>query len=114
MPICLDPEQSFPIVLDSDKDKPAEQRPTFLVKALTMRQQTELSDAMDAALAHNTTEAIFESTCTLINQYLTGWQNMGSFEFGCDVREVLAHHEARELLRKILSNSHVQPEEKKS
>lgn len=115
MPIFLEPDQKFSIVLDSDKDKPAETRPTFYVRSLSMREQVKLSAGLDAALEQTTTEGIFTATCELLSQYLVGWSNMGSFAYGsADVQDFLAHHEARELLRKILANSHVQTEEKKS
>ena len=114
MPIFLEPDQRFPIVLDSDKDKPIESRPTFFVKSLSMRGQLRLSTAMDEALSHSTANEIFEATCKLISEHVVGWKNMGDFEYGCDVAEFLAHSEARELLSKVLSNQHVSPEEKKS
>lgn len=114
MPVCLEPNQRFPIVLDTDKDKPADTRPTFYVVSLSMREQGRLSDGMDAALAHQTTAEIFTATCELLNKYLVGWSNMGPHTYPCDVQEFLTHSEARELLHKILSNSHMKPEEKKS
>lgn len=114
MPIFLEPDQRFPVVLDSDKDKPIESRPTFFVKSLSMRKQLALSASMDDALSHPTALKIFEATCDLVNAHVVGWKNMGAFEFGCDVAEFLSHSEARELLSKVLSNQHVAPEEKKS
>lgn len=114
MPRFLEPNQKFPIVLDSDKDKPIESRPTFFAKSLSMREQTKLGTQLDEAFGHATTDAIFGATCELLKEYLVGWKNMGSFEFGCDVQEFLGHDEARELLRKVLANQHVTIEEKKS
>lgn len=115
MPLCLEPNQRFPIVLDIDADKPLDTRPTFFAVSLSMREQTKLSAGMDAALSHSSTEAIFDATCELLNSYLVGWSNMGPHAFGtADVRDFLTHTEARELLRKILGNSHVSLEEKKS
>ena len=114
MPIFLEPDQRFPIVLDSDNDKSIETRPTFFAKSLSMRGQLRLSAEMDEALSHPTAAEIFEATCKLINEYFVGWKNMGAFEFGCDIKEFLGHSEARELLRKVLANEHVPLEEKKS
>lgn len=112
MPIFLEPDQRFPIVLDSDEGKPIETRPTFFAKSLNMRGQLRLSAEMDDALSKLTAAEIFESTCKLISEYVVGWKNMGSFEFGCDVKEFLSHSEAREVLRKVLANQHVPLEEK--
>lgn len=114
MPVCLEPNQKFPVALDADKDKSPDIRPTFYVVSLSMRDQRQLSDGMDAALAYTTTGEIFTATCKLLNKYLVGWSNMGPHAYPCDVEEFLTHGEARELLHKILSNSHLQPEEKKS
>lgn len=115
MPVCLEPNQRFPIVLDSDKDKPADIRPTFFVISLSMREQQKLATDKDAALALETTEAIFAATCELLGRYLVGWSNMGKYTYpdAC-VQDFLTHGEACELLRKTLSNSHVSIDEKKS
>ncbi len=115
MPLCLEPNQRFPIVLDIDADKPVESRPTFFVVSLSMREQMKLSAGMDAALSHDSTEAIFDATCKLLDNYLVGWENMGPHDYsGANAADFLTHAEARELLRKILGNSHVSLEEKKS
>ncbi len=115
MPLCLEPNQRFPIVLDSDKDKPLATRPTFFVVSLSMREQLKLSAGMDAALSHDTTEEIFDATCKLLDDYLVGWSSMGPHDYSeATVKDFLTHGEARELLRKILGNSHVSLEEKKS
>jgi hypothetical protein len=79
-----------------------------------MREQTKLGVELDEAFARPTLEGIFTATCELLTKYLVGWQNMGSFAFGCDVREFLGIDEARDLLRKVYSNQHVTHEEKKS
>ena len=114
MPISLEPNLKFPVVLDSDADKPADVRPTFYSRSLTMREQQKLSEEMDESLRDKTTEQIFKATCDLLKKYLAGWANMGPFAFeDCDVQALLSHNEARELLRKILANQFVQADEKK-
>lgn len=114
MPQSLDPGASYPIALDADKEIAAEKRPTFFVRGLTMRDQQILGDALNASLELTTTEEIFSATCELLTKYLTGWKHMGQFEFPSELRDVLSHQEARELLRKILHGSYVTPDEKKS
>jgi len=114
MPISLEPNLKFPVVLDSDADKAADVRPTFYSRSLTMREQQKLSEEMDESLSKNTTNEIFDATCELLRKHLIGWVNMGSFVFGeSDVQSLLSHNEARELLRKILANQFVQADEKK-
>lgn len=116
MPLALEPNQRFPIVLETDASKPSEVRPTFFVRSLSMRQQTQLSTAIDSIFADaKSTDQICERTVRVLNEQIVDWVNMGSFKHGeADVREFLTHPEAMELLRKILANQHVQPEEKKS
>jgi hypothetical protein len=114
MPIALEPNQRFPVVLDSDAEKPAESRPTFFSRSLTMREQQRLSEEMDESIRDKTTQQIFDATCELLKKYLVGWSNMGAFAFeDCDLASLLSHNEARELLRKILANQFLQHDEKK-
>ena len=70
---------------------------------------------MDSSLSHKAdTKQLFEATCVLLSQYIKRWENMGPFVFGqSDVQEFLSYDEARELLRKVLANQHVTPDEKK-
>ena len=89
MPICLEPNQRFPIVLDSDKDKPIATRPTFFVVSLSMREQLKLSAGMDAALSHESTEAIFDATCKLLDDYLVGPElHVAGLELRDDARRI--------------------------
>jgi len=114
MPIALEPNLKFPVVLDSDSKKPVESRPTFFARSLTMREQQTLSLEMEESLTKETTQEIFNATCELLRKYLIGWSNMGSHDFqSCDLQDLLSHSEARELLRKILANQFVQADEKK-
>lgn len=114
MPKSLEPGVLFGIVLDSDSGKPKAEQPTFMVPSLSMRDQTKLEAEMEESLKHDTTEGLFNSTCDLLHRYVRGWRNMGNHKWGeSDLRDILSHGEARELLRKILANQHVEPDEKK-
>jgi hypothetical protein len=115
MPLFLEPDQGFPIVLDSDMSKPIDLRPTFFAKSLSMREQNKLSSAIDLIFEDaKSTNDICDRTVEVLNRYLVGWKNMGQFEFGSDIRDFLTQQEAMQLLRKIMGNQHVQLEEKKS
>ncbi len=114
MPRSLEPGAKFPIVLDGDAKKPASERPTFYARSLSMRQQEELSHEFDASFDKSTAAEIFDATCELLKKHLIGWENMGPFEFGkCELKDLLSSDEARELLRKILANQFLKPDEKK-
>jgi hypothetical protein len=114
MPLFLEPNKAFEIALDCDKDKPADVRPVFISKSLSMRQQTELGEKLDKLSEFPTLAEGFAATCKLFYEYVSDWRNMGEFKYGCDIQEFMSHAEVREVLRKVLANQHVQPEEKKS
>jgi hypothetical protein len=114
MPLFLEPDQRFPIVLDSDKDKPKETRPTFFAKSHSMRSQRKLSEQIDAAFESGDVNAIYDANSKLLFENLVDWQNMGGYSLSLEsIQEVLNFQEVRELLRKITSNQHLGPEEKK-
>ena len=47
MPLFLEPGQKYPIVLDSDADKPKESQPTFYAKSQSMRGQQKIGEVLD-------------------------------------------------------------------
>lgn len=116
MPISLEPDKRFPVVLDCDKDKPKESRPTFYVLSQTMRGHLQILETLDKWSEDGVTPAaLFEATCEQLTRIVAGWQHMGQYEFGkADLRDMLTYSEARELLRKCAYNSHLEQEEKKS
>lgn len=115
MPLFLEPDQRFPIVLDSDKDKPADKRPTFYARSVSMRDASKLTSLIDASVNDSKdADEVYDKTIAVLLQYVSGWKNMEGLEFNEDNLRNLAYREARELLGKVASNQHVQPEEKKS
>lgn len=117
MPLFLEPDQRYPIVLDSDEGKPVESRPTFFAKSQSMRGQEQVGRVLDmwTDQPEITVSELFESTVNLLGSILVGWKNMGDLAFSVEeVRNVLTYTEARELLRKVMYNQHITPTEKKS
>ena len=115
MPLFLEPDQRFPIVLDSDKDKPAETRPTFYARSQSMRGIRKIAEVIDMMDAAADMDEMLKLIIDELMDCLTGWANMGSYTFSRESLEiVLTYPEARELIRKVMANQHVQPEEKKS
>lgn len=119
MPIALEPNQSFDVVLPSDKDKPAESRPTFIARTQSMRGQRQtlkaIDDSVDTKNEDLTHELMFKIVLDELERVLVGWRNMGERDFSRDALEdVLSFREARELLMMVAHNQAVQPEEKKS
>jgi hypothetical protein len=117
MPAFLEPNQAFSVVLDIDKDKPKDVQPTFMAKALSMREQRKLLSMLDRLNEdyYKSHDEAFKDAVDALSKVVTGWKNMGSLVFSPEAFEdVLSYTESRELLRKIANNQHVQLEEKKS
>ena len=117
MPAFLEPNQTFPVVLEIDKDKPKDVQPTFSAVALSMREQRKLLTMLDRLNEdyYKSHDDAFKDAVETLAKVVTGWKNMGSLVFSPEAFEdVLSYTEARELLRKVANNQHVQLEEKKS
>lgn len=117
MPIALEPDQKFPIVLESDQDKPASVRPVFWAKSQSMRGQAKIAKVLDRMRddADVTAEQLFADAVNTLSEVLTGWEHMGGREFSPEsLRDVLTYAEARELMRMVMFNQHLSGDEKKS
>lgn len=117
MPAFLEPSQTFPVVLEIDKDKPKDVQPTFMAVALSMREQRKLLTMLDRLNEdyYKSHDDAFKDAVETLSKVVTGWKNMGSLVFSPEsFEDVLSYTEARELLRKVANNQHVQLEEKKS
>jgi hypothetical protein len=117
MPISLEPGQKYPVVLDCDQDKPEATRPTFYAKSQSMRGQQKVGEVLDMWAENDklTLAQLFDATVDVLSNVILGWANMGGIEYSAEaLRDVLTFQEARELLRKVMYNQHVTPEEKKS
>jgi len=116
MPISLEPNKRFDVVLDSDIDKPSGQKPTFHCASQTMRGHLAILETLDKWFEDGVTPAqLFDATIAELNRVIVGWSAMGSHVFGqTDLRDVLTYEEAREVLRKVAYNVHMTIEEKKS
>lgn len=117
MPIALEPGQQFPIVLDSDAEKPKESQPTFFAKSQAMRGQLKVANVLDLYTENPdiTAEELFSKTVDVLADVLIGWKNMCGIEYSKDaLADVLNYSEARELLRKVMHNQYLSHDEKKS
>ncbi len=117
MPLALEPGQQYPIVLETDENKPAESRPTFFAKSQSMRGQQAIGTVLDLWTTRDdvTIETLFDETCKVLAGVVIGWKHMSGIEFSPDaIRDVLTYSEARELLRKVMYNQHITQDEKKS
>lgn len=116
MPLFLEPNVTFPIWLDADEAKPMESRPVFMAKAQSMRGQQKVGETLDRWTSAPDIElaALFDETVETLANVVVGWKNMGDTQYSKEALHELSYMEARELLRKVMFNQHLQPEEKKS
>jgi hypothetical protein len=76
MPVALDPNQRIDIWLDSDKDKPAETRPTFVTRFLTVRETLVYEQALKDAGAEKNNQAARDKLIGGLSMVLVSWRNM--------------------------------------
>lgn len=117
MPLFLEPDQKYPVILDCDADKPKATQPTFFARSQSMRGQQKIADALDQWTDNPnlSVKELFSSTIEVLSSVIVGWSNMGGIEFsGESLSDVLTYQEARELLRKVMYNQHITTDEKKS
>lgn len=117
MPLFLEPDQKFPIVLDGDASKPKGEQPTFYARSQSMRGQQRIGQVLDLWTTNPdiSIEELFAQTVEVLAGVIVGWSNMGGRDFDeSALADVLSYSEARELLRKVMYNQHITAEEKKS
>ena len=117
MPLFLEPDQKYPIVLDIDAEKPKATQPTFYARSQSMRGQQKIADVLDQWTDNPdiSIKELFASTVEVLTGVVIGWANMGGKEFSAEnMHDILSYQEARELLRKVMYNQHITADEKKS
>jgi hypothetical protein len=120
MPRALEPGATFDVVLDCDKDKPKETRPTFVYGALTGRQWRSIAELWDKL---DTTTGAVES-CQLLfdaaRTNLKGWRNMvnpvsgNAFPFDPkELDQIIDVAEAHEIIGHLRSNGRLSLDDQK-
>jgi hypothetical protein len=112
MPIALDSEKTFDVVLLSDMKKKDGSRPTFRFHHLTSRQWIELSDCVDEIIkiGESGRGEHQKQLTSIIASHLRGWKNMGC-EFIVDdnrlewMLDSLTREETYELAGRLLVKS---------
>lgn len=114
MPISLEPGQTFPVWLESDKDKPDSSRPVFDAKSQSMRGQRRVLEIIDVIFKDGVTvDEVFDKTRDCLFDCLAGWRNIAQPFSKEAIEDVLTFDECRELLRKIAHNQRMSGDEKK-
>lgn len=113
MPILCEPDATFPVVLESDKDKTPQ--PTFIAKAQSMRGQQRIGATLDLwNESELSVRELFEKTLEVLGAVFVGWRNMPKPYSVEALADTINYAEARELLRQVLFASQLDPESKKS
>lgn len=113
MPVYLEPNRLFPVVLKSDEDRSP--KPTFWAVSLSMRMQNHLSEVLDKWHEEDVnTSVLFTETIEAILKYVQKLENMPGAELNAEwLMDNLTYQEAREILGTILFNNHLNHDLKK-
>lgn len=107
MPVYLEPDHTFPVALDSDKDKLP--TPTLHVRTQSLRGQREIAAVLDKIEdAGVTTPELFDATIAQLTRVIARTEHMPDF-----TPDSLSYSEAREVLRKVMYNQRLDHETKK-
>ena len=108
MPLVLEPNQIFKVVLESDKSKPENKRPYFKFRYLSGRDWKKLAKTADGINKAKTGEQAINVIFELLVTGLVGWGNMvdpkthKKIEFNKDnLDQLVTMKEANELLVKF-------------
>ncbi len=76
MPLVCDPDMEFDVVLDCDKDKKEDVRPTFIFRCRSARQWGEAERKVDNLTTADCGRGALDKLAEAINDGLVGWRNM--------------------------------------
>ncbi|MGA1979458.1 MAG: hypothetical protein ABSG99_02680 [Sedimentisphaerales bacterium] len=108
MPLALEPNETFEIILDGDKDKSRETQPRFIYQYLTCRQWRKIAQFNDQLEGIKDAEQVMDKIFETATTKLVGWVNIVDPQSGpilFDIKkfeDVVTMHEAMELIAKIL------------
>src|SRR5690606_36961978 len=112
MPVALDPNKRFEVVLESDKSLPDKQRPTFIFRHLTAREFMSSADDCDALSQSGSGRQALDSILSRLGKGIVGWRNMNGIEFSADkLADLLTVQEAGELLSAMVKGNQVEAQD---
>jgi len=76
MPIAVEPNKSFRVVLKSDADKPIESQPYFLFRYLSGRDWRSLTEKVNKLGDKDTGKSALDGIFDILQFGLVGWKNM--------------------------------------
>jgi len=105
MPIAIDPEATFPLILPGDVDKPIAEQPRFIYRNLTARQWLAVCNSLDKMDECKTNEDLITLIFDGCRTGLVGWENMGRKFNPNELEDVLTFIEATQLLVALKASS---------
>ena len=103
MPLAISKDDTFKLFLDTDKDIPESERPTFIFRYLTGREQRKLGEKIDDFKPSFKNVETIDYLFKILKEYLVGWENL---PFDKDkVEDILRWQEAQELVYSTFSYS---------
>ena len=117
MPIALDPDQTFEVVLKTDQSKPPESRPTFVFRYLTERALRKARKFGADKEAHDRMafDEIIDGLKAEINNHLATWRNLTPDERPIeDIGDVCTIQELWQLYYAMLAGGSLDVESKKN
>jgi hypothetical protein len=104
MPLALDPDETFSLVLKTDESKPVDSRPAFLFRFLTARKFREVQRLRQEASDEKNNEKCASLIRDALVAGLNGWKNMADIAYTPDaIDDVLTIVEKWELLNRYLA-----------
>ena len=104
MPLKLEPNQTFEVFLEIDKDKPKESRPVFMATVQSVRGQRKISETVDAwrdPEYFKTANDLYDTAVELLKSLIVDWRNMGQPYDADKIEDVLTYLEIRELIQLV-------------
>lgn len=117
---ALEPGVKQFIVLDWDKEKPAEKQPKIFFPALSIRKSSRLGELMDEFATAPNSKRLHEMIVDALAQVVTGWENFNHPETGeplpFDKEQIwdwFTIPEAYEIMQKVLQQASVSADDQK-
>lgn len=112
MPRALEPGVTFDVVLETDKDKPEAERPTFVFRSLSCREWAKANGFWERTEGKDC-EGIVGELISCVTIGLVDWRNMGQAFDAAKLIDLVTIQEARELLDKSVRGNVPSADEKK-
>lgn len=120
MPLALDPNETFEVVLRSDQARPETDRPTFLCRHLIYRERRDLRAISSRAADRTLSETDIDALLAVCDRHLAGWRNLQDERGGAlafppagGLATVLTPPEIWEMAAALLGGGSLDADEKK-